>query len=191
MRLLVLAVFAIAITASAIFAQTTDITNSNLVQISNDTSKINRSLEELNKRLATFASTFNSNQGLRLSEKQQKILFAFELLNRYEARLSNIRLLKAQLAERSVSAKRQLAAVEDELRDENIERSVSGSFKPEQVRAERRQSLEAQRRELDALVRDIERSVLLSESESNELERMIYRLRYTLFPEIEKELSEL
>ena len=64
--------------------------------ISTEISKISKSLEVIsNKKLGTFSETFNSNQGLRLTEKQQRLLFAFEMLNRAETRLSTLQFSKS------------------------------------------------------------------------------------------------
>ena len=92
--------------------------------ISTEISKISKSLDDLNKKLGAFSETFNSNQGLRLTEKQQRLLFAFEMLNRAETRLSTLQLLKVQLADREATTKRKIAQIDENLRSENVDRTL-------------------------------------------------------------------
>ncbi|HEY0048695.1 MAG TPA: hypothetical protein VGB68_05385, partial [Pyrinomonadaceae bacterium] len=93
--------------------------------IAKELAKISKSVTDLNTRLKTFSDTFTSNQGLRLTDKQQKLLAAFEFLNRAEQRLSNLQTLKITLAERQTSARMRLAQNEIESKPESIDRSVA------------------------------------------------------------------
>ncbi len=159
--------------------------------ISTEISKISKSLDDLNKKLGTFSETFTSNQGLRLTEKQQRLLFAFEMLNRAETRLSTLQLLKVQLADREATTKRKIAQIEDNLRSENIDRTLNGTFDAETVRNARRRTLQNERNDLANLLNEIQNSISDADSEIFQTQLFLRRIRQQIFPGIEKELSDL
>lgn len=159
--------------------------------ISTEISKISKFLDELNKRLGTFSETFNSNQGLRLTEKQQRLLFAFEILNRAETRLSTLQLLKVQLADRETTTKRKIAQIDDQLRPENVDRTLSGTFDAEQVRSARRRTLQNERNDLSKLLNDIQNSISDTDSEIVQTQLFLRTIRQQIFPGIENEVSDL
>ncbi|MGI9054319.1 MAG: hypothetical protein ACR2F2_00820 [Pyrinomonadaceae bacterium] len=159
--------------------------------ISTEISKISKSLDDLNKKLGTFSETFNSNQGLRLTEKQQRLLFAFEMLNRAETRLSTLQILKIQLADREATTKRKIAQIDDNMRSENIDRTLSGTLDAEAVRAARRRTLQNERNDLSKLLNEIQSSIRDTDYEIVQTQLFLRRIRGQIFPGIEKELSDL
>ena len=162
-----------------------------LENISVQISKISKSLDDLNTKLTTFSQTFNSNQGLRLTDKQQQLLFAFEMLNRAESRLSTLQLLKVQLADREATTKRKIAQIDENLRIENIDRTLSGTLDAEQVRSARRRTLQNERNDLSKLLYDIQNSISDTDSEIVQTQLFLRRIRQQIFPGIEKELADL
>ncbi|MEO6589377.1 MAG: hypothetical protein ABIP06_08735 [Pyrinomonadaceae bacterium] len=159
--------------------------------ISTEISKISKSLDDLNKKLGSFSETFNSNQGLRLTEKQQRILFAFEMLNRSETRLSTLQLLKIQLADREATTKRKIAQLEDSLRSENIDRTLNGTLDAEAVRSARRRTLQNERNDLSKLLNEIQNSINDTDSEIFQTQLFLRKIRQQIFPNVEKEISDL
>lgn len=164
-----------------------------LQNIGIEISKISKTLDALNQKLGVFSQTFSSNQGLKLSERQQKILVAFEFLNRAEARLSTLQQLKIQLAERQTVIKRRIAQADDNLRPESIERSLSfrGTTDAEQLRQMRRQTVLNERAELTSLSYDIQNTLGETNTEIRQTEQFLKNIRQRLFPEIERELADL
>ncbi|MBK8148918.1 MAG: hypothetical protein IPN69_13445 [Acidobacteria bacterium] len=177
------------LSVGVVFGQTAD-AEAAVVKISTDISKITKSLDELNKKLGSFAETFSSNQGLRLSEKQQRLLFAFEMLNRGESRLSTLETLKVQLGERELSNKRRMVAIEEELRSENIERTLAGALNAEEVRVKRRRDLQTQQTDLLDLLNGIENSIRETEYEITQTKQFLRRLRQQIFPAVIDELND-
>lgn len=161
--------------------------------ISRDISKITRSVEEFNKNMKSFFESFSSNQGLKLSERQQKLLLAFEILNRSEQRLANLQRLKLDLTEKQSILRLQLARITDDLLPESLNRYVAtrGTTDAEQLREIRRQALARERIELSATLNDIFRSLQEMNTEINKTEMFLQNIRQRIFPEIEKELSDL
>lgn len=161
-----------------------------VVKISTEISKITKSVDDLNKKLGNFAETFSSNQGLRLSDKQQRFLFAFEMLNRGESRLHTLEILRVQLSERGVLTKSKIAAVEEQLRSENIERTLAGALNAEEVRVKRRRDLQNQQTDLQNLLSEIENSISEAENEITQTKQFLRRLRQQLFPAVIDELND-
>lgn len=161
--------------------------------MSRDISKINKSVEEFNKNMKSFFESFSSNQGLKLSEKQQKLLLAFEILNRSEQRLANLQRLKLDLTEKQTALRLQLARITDDMLPESLDRYVStrGTTNAEQLREIRRQALMRERTELSSTLNDIFRSLQEMNIEINKTEMFLQNIRQRIFPEIEKELSDL
>jgi uncharacterized protein YukE len=163
----------------------------NLDAINKQVSRISRSLDDLNKRLANFSETFNSNQGLRLTDKQQKLLLAFEVLNRAESRVSTLTLLKIQLVEKENATRKRISQIDESLRQENLDRSLSGTTDAESVRDNRRQALNSEKNSLTNLLSEIRDSIEEITTEIRQTELFIRSLRQKLFPEIDKELIDL
>lgn len=162
-----------------------------LQNISSDISKISKSLDELNKKLKTFTDTFNSNQGIRLSDKQQKLLFAFEMLNRAETRLSTLQLLKVQLADREATTKRKIAQVDDNMRAEVIDRTLGGTTNAELVRTSRRTAFQTKKNDLSKLLADIQDSLSDTNAEIQQTELFLRQIRRRIFSEAQTEITEL
>jgi hypothetical protein len=184
--------FVFCFAVSSVSAQTD---NARIIQplenMSAEISNISRSLDDLNKKLTTFSQTFNSNQGLRLTDKQQQLLFAFEMLNRAESRLSTLQLLNVQLADREVTTKRKIAQIDENLRVENIDRTLSGTLDAEQVRSARRRTLQTERNDLSRLLNEIQISMRDTDYEIVQTQLFLRRIRNQIFPGIEKELADL
>lgn len=162
--------------------------------IARELAAISKSVTEFNARLKNFSETFNSNQGLRLTDRQQKLLAAFEFLNRAEQRLSNLQTLKITLSERQTAARMRLAQNEVDSKPENIDRSVAvrGAITDaDEMRESRRRALTTQRNEINALLNEIRNSISAINEEIRQTENFLRNIRERIFPEIEKELSDL
>ncbi len=199
---LLLFFFIVFIFSIKVFAQSTQTnvstrltfqTENPIENISVEISKISKSVEALNLRLKNFSDTFSSNQGLRLTDKQQKLLMAFEFLNRAEQRLATLQKLKIDLAEKQTSNNVRIATVENSLRQENIDRSIAitGSTNAEEIRASRRQLLYKQKTELNELLNEIRNTMSDTDAEIRQTVMFLKNIRQRLFPEIEKEISDL
>ncbi|HEX8248621.1 MAG TPA: hypothetical protein VF599_10645 [Pyrinomonadaceae bacterium] len=156
--------------------------------------KISKSVDGFNERLKNFSETFTSNQGLRLTERQQKLLVAFEFLNRAEQRLSTLQTLKITLSERQTAARLRLAQNEADSKPEVIDRSIAmrGAITDaEEIRESRRRALTRQRSEISALINEIQDSINAVNEEIRQTEYFLRTIRGRIFPEVLKELSDL
>ncbi len=178
---------------SNISTQQTLQTQNPIENISIEISKISKSVETLNLRLKNFSDTFSANQGLRLTDKQQKLLAAFEFLNRAEQRLATLQKLKIDFSEKQTSTNVRIATVENNLRQENIDRSIAitGSTNAEEIRGNRRQLLYKQKSELSELLNEIRNNMSDTDAEIRQTVMFLKNIRQRLLPEIEKEISDL
>ncbi|HEY0428148.1 MAG TPA: hypothetical protein VGC76_10235, partial [Pyrinomonadaceae bacterium] len=122
-----------------------------------------------------------------------KLLIAFEFLNRSEQRMASLQTLKLTLSERQTTIRLQLAKITDDLLPESIDRYVSmrGTTNAEQLRDIRRQSLTREKNELTTLVYEIQRDLNDINEEIAQTDMFLKNLRKKLFPEVEKEISDL
>jgi hypothetical protein len=173
--------------------QQTPLSPDPVVNISNDLAKISKSVQTLNKRLKDFFDKFSSNQGLQLTEKQQKLLLAFEILNRAEQRLAILQKLRIDLVEKQTSVKTLLAKVEDDLREEKINRSIAfeGTTNAELSRENRRRFLNSEQNSLRSLLGEIQNTLTETNLEIRQLEIFVRGIRQKIFPEINNELYGL
>jgi peptidoglycan hydrolase CwlO-like protein len=161
-------------------------------KISGDLSKISKSVAELNKKLKDFFDTFTTNQGLRLTDKQQKMLLAFEILNRAEQRLATLIKLRIELVEKQNKTNGELGRADENLRDENIERGVSlrGTLNADESRESRRRTINAERNNLRNLLNEIQKNLAETNNEISQTEILINNIRPRLFRQIEQELLD-
>jgi hypothetical protein len=160
--------------------------------ISAQITKIAKSLDTLNSRMKFFSETFTSNQGLRLSDRQQQILFAFELLNRAEQSLSVLQKLKVDLNEKKVATAAKLSRNEDDSRIESIDRSIAlrGTTNAEELREIKRRSLTKERSELINLMNDIQTRLTGITYDIEQTDLFIKSIRNRVYSASEKELKE-
>ena len=168
-------------------------TEESIEKISEQLLTISKSLQSLNLKLEKFTETFSSNQGLKLTERQQKILAAFEYLNRAEERLLTLQKLRIELTEKQISIRAQIADIDDALRNESIDRSIvfRGTTNAEELRENRRRTLTAQRSELNQVFNEIGQTLYAANREIFDTEKFLENIRRRIFPAIESDISDL
>lgn len=201
MKQFLISIFFVAIfPVAAAFAQTnsTDKIEPNQTQfliesISQAITRIANSVESLNQRMKNFSETFSSNQGMRLSDRQQKLLVAFEYLNRAEQRLATLQNLKIDLTQKQATIKARLSKLEEQSRPEDIDRQIApqGTTDAEELRTIRRQALYKEKNDLNSLNTDIQSTLNDTNAEIRQTESFLKNIRQRLFPEIQKDISDL
>ncbi len=108
----------------------------------------------LNERIKKLESTQKADK----DEKQKRLLLNLDILTRAEQRSESLRKQVFEMIEKENSVSKRLEQIEIDIRPEAIERSLqmAGSMKPEEVRENRRKSLDAERRNLQSLLTDIQ-----------------------------------
>lgn len=141
-----------------------------------------------------FFGTFTTNQGIKLSDKQQKLLFAFEILNRAEQRFSILQTLKVSLAERQSATRLTIARINDDLLPESINKYIAvrgGSMNAEQLRQSRRQALEKEKYEMTKLLNELNDNIDQISAEMAQLQIFLRNIRQRIFGEINNEINDL
>jgi len=162
-------------------------------KISFEMTKISKSIQTFNKRIKDLLDQFALNKGNQLNEKQQKLLLGFEILNRAEQRLQILQKFQIELAEKESSVRSRLAQIEQDSRQESVERSVAfvGTTKTEEIRENRRRTLDAERGTLSNLLSQIRGNLTQTSNELRQAEVFVQSLRKKILPQIELEISDL
>lgn len=169
-------------------------TGEQVEKISRDMAKVVNSVDELNKAMKEFFKTFSTNQGIKLSDKQQKLLFAFEILNRAEQRLSTLQILKVSLAERQSSVRLSIGRINDDLVPDSINKYVlarGGTTNADQLRLMRRQTLEKEKFEMNQLLNELNTQIDEINSEMIQLQMFLRNIRQKIFGEVSREVLDL
>jgi uncharacterized protein YoxC len=161
--------------------------------ISQEITKISKSLETFNKNMKEFMERFALTNGNQLSEKHQKLLLGFEILNKAEQRLEILQKFQIELVEKESAIKSRLAQIEMEIRPESVDRSVTfaGTTKTEELRENRRQFLGSERINLQNLISQIRNSLNETSAELRRAENLVQNLRKKILPQIEMEIADL
>lgn len=128
-----------------------------------------------------------SGQGSSFDEQQKRLLLNLDILTRAEQRIEGLRKQQFDLIEKENSIKSRLEQIEIDLRPEMIERALqlAGSMKPEEVRANRRRVLEAERSSLQTLLTDVQNTHSNLNTNLQKAEVMADRLRLKLEKDID------
>ncbi len=161
--------------------------------ISNRMDSLNISVISLNRILTEFVDKFAAVGSTSLSERQQKIVMAMELLVRAEERVAMLQKHHIELTEKLDATRNRLAQIERDLRDESIDRGVAfqGTTRAEELRDSRRRELNIERQSLNAQINSIQTAVNQTQRDHEEARLFADRLRRAVLPSIEDELSDL
>jgi hypothetical protein len=171
---------------SPVYQQQDPITN-----ISLELSRISHSVQNLNERLQAFLNKFEAIGGVNYTAKQQKLLLGLEFLVRSEQRLATLQRSQIELTEKQASTRTRLSEIEEDLRPEKIDRSVSfeGSTNVQELRDIRTRRLLAERQSMQALMSQITLTLNDTNQQLRETQELVQRLRKQLLFEVERETS--
>jgi hypothetical protein len=141
-------------------------------------------IKKLNDRIKLLEST----QKAEKDESQKRLLLNLDILTRAEQRSESLRKQVFEMIEKENSVKTRLQQIEIDMRPEAIERSLQlmGSMKPEEVRENRRKSLDAERSNLSALLNDIQGTRSNLSLSLQKADAMVEKIRIKL----EKDIDE-
>jgi hypothetical protein len=124
--------------------------------------------------------------------KQKRLAMNLEILIKAEQRAESLRKQSFDLLEKENSIKTKLEQIENDLRPESIDRSLAfvGSLRPEELRAARKKSLEAERSNLQTLLVEIQRTRTSVDTNVLKADQLVDRLRVKLEADIDTSLEE-
>jgi septal ring factor EnvC (AmiA/AmiB activator) len=170
--------------------------NANSIEaVVNEINLLRKSLQTLNLRLREISEKLpglDSKQS-GSNEKQNRITSNLELLARAEERAGILRKQLIELIEKDTSYKSRLAQMDEEVRPENIERTLSGvgTTRTSELRDVRRRSLEIEKRGLESLLSLITQSRARLEDDVRRADSLVSRIRERLLPLIDREIDNI
>lgn len=157
-----------------------------------DISRIAASVQAMTKSLRDFVDKFAKVEGIALSEKQQKLVMGMELLIRAEQRVATLQRFQIELVEKDGQLRARFAQVENDLNPQNIDRSVAfeGSTQSPEIKENRRRALTAERASLQSVLQQLQSNLQTIGGDVREAQSLVYRLRRTYLPQVERELGD-
>ncbi len=148
----------------------------------------NKQIKELNKRIKTL----ESNQKNEYDEKQKRLLLNLDILSRAEQRAESLRKQLFEIIEKESTVKSRLDQLQYDSRTENIERAASfaGSLRPEEIRDQRKKSLDAERKNLEALLLQIQNNRAVLQQSVDKADLMVEKVRAKMEKDIDDALAE-
>lgn len=164
-----------------------------LQNISQEITKISRSVQNFNNSIKELIEKLMVGKGMQLTERQQKLLLGFEVLNRAEQRLEILQKFQIELTQKEGEVKTRMGQVEEASFPDSIDRSVAiiGTTRTEEMRQGRRQTLNSERQSLQNLLAQIRRNLSQTNEELRQAEMFVNNLRKKVLPQIESEISDL
>lgn len=145
-------------------------------------------IKQLNKRIKTLEST-KENQ---YDQKQKRLLLNLDILSRAEQRADALRKQLFDLIERENEIQTKLDQLNNNLRPEAIERSVSfaGSLRPEDLREQRKKSLEIEKTNLTNLLTEVINNKTNLQENVQKADSLVDKLRLKLEKDIDDALAD-
>ena len=164
-----------------------------LQNISQEITKISKSVQNFNAGIKELLGKMASGKGMQLTERQQKLLLGFEVLNRAEQRVEILQKFQIELTQKEGEVKTRMGQVEEGLLPDSIDRSIAfiGTTRGEEMRTGRRQTLDTERKSLQNLLAQIARNLTQTNEELRQAEIFVNSLRKKVLPQIEAEISDL
>jgi hypothetical protein len=145
-------------------------------------------INELNARIKSLESG-SRNQ---YDEKQKRLLLNLDILSRAESRAESLRKQLFEMVEKEATVRTRLEQVSFDARPEMIERSAAfaGSLRPEEIRDQRKKSLDAEKKNLESLLTQIQTSRTSLEENVYKADFLVEKIRLKLDKEIDDALTD-
>ncbi len=146
-----------------------------------------RALSDLSERIRSLESGMKNGY----DEKQKRLLLNLDILTKAEQRSESLRKQRFDLIDRESQIRTKLDQIENDIRPEAIERSVAlmGTLRPEEIRDSRRKYLEAERKNQQALLTEIQATRAALEQSVLRSDTLVEKLRTKLEADIDKALD--
>ena len=166
-----------------------------LEAVVNEIDLLRKSLQTLNARLREISEKLPAVDAkpAGATDKQNLIAPSLELLARAEERAGILRKQLIELIEKETSYKSRLAQMDEEVRPENVERTLSGvgTTRTAELRDVRRRSLEIEKRGLESLLSLSAEKRIRLEDDVRQADSMVSRIRQRLLPLIDREIEKI
>ena len=140
-------------------------------------------IKDLNSRIKKLEAARTNEY----DEGQKRLLLNLDILTRAEQRSESLRKQLFEMIEKENSVKSRLDQISSDLRPEAIQRSANfaGTMRPEEIRELRQKSLDSERRNLDALLIEIQSTRTNIASTLQKSDILVDKLRVKLEKDID------
>lgn len=170
--------------------------NTSTDSVANELALLRKSLQTLNTRLQAISEELlapDSKQDDSSSNSLKRISMNLDLLTRAEERAGVLRKQLIESIEKETALKSRRTQIDEEMRPENIERTMSGTgtTRTVELRDMRRRVLENERKGIESLLVLSTQDRLRLEEDVKQADQMVARIRERLFPLIDKEIEKI
>ena len=146
-----------------------------------------RRLKDLQSRVKKLETTKTSDY----DDRQKRLLLNLDILTRAEQRSESLRRQRFELVEKENTIRSRMDQIDIDSRSETIEKSVAlaGSLRPEELRDARRKSLEAEKRNLQSLLTDVQATRANLDQTVLRADALVEKLRLKLEKDIDDALE--
>lgn len=150
--------------------------------------RITRRLNELNRQIAAMESSRRNEY----DDRQRRLMMNLDILTRAEQRAETLRRQLFELIEKENSTKTRLEQLEFDMRPESVDRAVAfaGTLRPEELRELRRKNLDVEKRNLQSLLTEIQKTRTNLEMNVEKADQLVEKLRSKLEKDIDEALTE-
>ena len=143
-------------------------------------------IKELGDRIRSLESA-----GGNKVDRQKRLLMNLDILTRAESRADALRKQFYEMIEKESTVQARLEQIKIDSRSEVIDRSVAmmGSLRPEDLRDQRRKSLEAEKRSLESLLTQVQTNRTSLETNVQRADLLVEKVRDKLDKEIDDALT--
>ena len=164
--------------------------------LTNEVTALRKSVQTLSNRLQTISDELlgpeKKNQD-KEADTLKRISMNLELLTHAEQRAEILRRQLIDLIEKETSYKSRLTQMDEDLRPENIERSMVGigSTRAPEMRDTRARVLQNEKRGIESVLAVTVQSRIRLEEDVRQADQLVTKLRLRLFPMIDKEVDKI
>lgn len=144
------------------------------------------------KALNSRVKSLESSRKNEYDEKQKRLLLNLDILSRAESRAESLRKQLFEIVEKENTLRTRLEQIEFDARPEMVDRAaaLSGSLRPEEIRDQRKKSLDVEKRNLESLLTQIQSNRAALELNVQKADALVEKVRFKLEKEIDDALAE-
>lgn len=148
-----------------------------------------QTIEELRERLLLLESQSRKKDP---DEKQKRIALNLEILTKSEQRVEGLRKQLFDMIEKESTLRTRIDQLDNEMRPEALERAFAtvGSLRPEELRAQKRRSLEIEKRNQETLLVEVQKNRANIEQSLQRADALVEKLRVRIEKEIDDALTD-
>jgi DNA repair exonuclease SbcCD ATPase subunit len=164
--------------------------------LTNEVTALRKSVQTLSNRLQTISDELlgpeKKNQD-KEADTLKRISMNLELLTHAEQRAEILRRQLIDLIEKETAYKSRLTQMDEDMRPENIERSMVGigSTRAPEMRDTRSRVLQNEKRGIESVLAVTVQSRIRLEEDVRQADQLVTKLRLRLFPMIDKEVDKI